>query len=370
MFDVRDYGAVADDPDVDLAEAFRAIFDVLDATGSTGACILVPTGQWTLKTPVRIRHDFITITGLGAGFQTGTNNGGGSWVRVEAEDGFLVERGATPGPRVRGLVFQDLLLDGIVAAAGRTGIRVEQDSDGLVVRDLSAKEFGSAVVIRAADAASITGCLIAENDSCIRLTIAGIACVVANNRLGAKPAGITLFVENHDRIVISGNSLFPDGYANVVLKSVRYATVTGNQLQNYSVPMLFLEGACEGNAIVGNQLFAQRRPGSNRFNDNDVVPFSDDFGLIRVEGDDNVISGLVIRTEGPREHVPIVMTGEGNRLADFEIIADEFLDTEVALEGGTLGRENVVLGTRRPESVAIEPGVWAIVQGLPGAIAG
>ena len=162
LYDVRDYGARPDDPDADLAEAFRAIFDAIDAEAPGGARILVPPGTWTLRTTVVIRHDFLTIAGVNAGFVTGTGNGGGSRIRVEAPVGFHVPVGSAPRPRIEGLTFRDLLLDGVTAQAERTGILVEQDSEGLRVEDVAIKECGEGLVVDGADAATITGCLLAE----------------------------------------------------------------------------------------------------------------------------------------------------------------------------------------------------------------
>ena len=200
--------------------------------------------------------------------------------------------------------------------------------------------------------------------SCLRLVGAGVACVVANNRMGGKPRGITVFVENHDRLVFSGNNVFPDGYANVVLKNVTRSTVTGNQLESFLRADAVLEGACDGNAIVGNSVATTLAPGTERFNDNPAAPFPDDFGLIRIEGNDNVLAGTQISTVGPAGHVPVVVTGEANRVEALAVAAEVALDAEVALRGGSLDRENIVLGAR-PGTVEVDPGVWAIVQELP-----
>lgn len=344
----------------DLSPAFEAIFDDLDARGLAGAAIVVPPGGFRLSAPVDIRHDFLTIRGQNAGFQTGTGFGGGSRIAVEGAVGFRVPRDPG-GPRIRSLTLSDLLLDGGAAADGRTGIEIAQDSDNVVVEGMAIKEFGTGLLMGATDAAHIRNNMILENTACVRL-LQGIASIVSGNRMGGKPGGITLFVEGFDRLVISHNNLFPDGYANLVMKECRFCTVTGNQLQSYYAGLLHLEGACEDIVVTGNHLLAQAAP-SGRWNDLDGDrPAS--FGLVRLEGSGHLFSGNTVTSRITDEHAQIVIAGSSCQVGPTLLRAQGPVDP-VVVTGGSGATANVVVDTVDEYGLVTADGVEVRFRALP-----
>jgi hypothetical protein len=365
VYNLLDWGAASDEPSLDAADAFDAIFDDLDQRDRVAAAIFVPEGTFHLRRPVTLRHDFITIGGIGHGFATGTGNGGASRIIVDAESGFVVPR--RPGaPRVSSLVFRDFLLDGGSAAERRRGIAVLQDNDGVTIRDIALNAFGAAITLVAADAASITGNMILENSSCLRLEVAGIACVVANNRMGGKPDGVTAFFEGQERLVVAGNNIFPDGYANVVAKNCRHCAITGNQVQSYYTGAIHLEGSSNHNTVVGNDI--RTGPGPDRpWNEGAGVARDADFGVVRIEGDDNLFAGTSMYSEGSTNHAMVVVEGEGNRLADLLLRSDNPTNRRIWVKAGTPGRENVITSCAPDDEIDVVAGVSVAIASLPPA---
>ena len=344
----------------DASGAFAAIFDDIDAQQLNGAAIMVPPGDLVLSRRVEIRHDFLTIAGYGNGFRTGTGNGGGSRLRVQGAVGFYV----APRPeRLRSLTIRGLLLDGGAVRAGRTGIFIERANDNLVFEDNAIKEFANGVVVRGADALHVRNNMILENISCLRIE-GGIASVVSHNRMGGKPGGVTLFAENNDRLVVSGNNVFPDGYANVVLKNCRACTMTGNQLQSFYTGMLHLEGGCADNVISGNQLVTEPGP-DGTWNANAEVPRAIDFGVIRVEGQNNLLSANSVRSRAPEPHPMVVVAGVRNTVDGLLLRADAMGSPHVEVTEGMGASANTVLDTVDAPTLFTSPGVEVRFRPLP-----
>lgn len=347
----------------DASAAFARIFDDIDAQGLIGAAIWVPPGDHRLIEPVVIRHDFLTIAGYNNGFRTGTGNGGGSRIRVEATVGFHVPPGRPQ--RLRSLTVRGLLIDGGTANAGRTGILLDSDSDNVVIEDNALKELDSALTLRGVDALHVRHNMLLENRSCLRLERSGIASIVSNNRIGGKPGGISVFAEGHERLVLSGNNIFPDGYANLVLKGCRACTVTGNQLQSFYTGMLHLEADCADNVVCGNQLLASPAP-DGRWNVNPSAPRDADFGLIRVEGRGNLVTGNVVRSATTTPHTMVVVAGIENTLSDLKLGSDADV-VPVRVLAGAGAEANAVLDCVDAGGLVVEPGVQVRARPLPPA---
>ena len=345
----------------DASVAFARIFDDIDKHRLQGALVFVPPATFRLTSTVVIRHDFLTIAGYNNGFQTGTDNGGGSRIRVEAPIGFHVPAGRPQ--RLRSFTLRGLLLDGGAVNAGRKGLLIENASDNVVIEDNAIKEFAAAVTLRAVDALHVRNNMLLENISCLRLEQGGIASIVSNNRIGGKPGGISLLAEAHERLVISANNIFPDGYANVVLEDCRSCVVTGNQLHSFYTGMLHLEGDCADNVVVGNQFLSTEDP-NGRWNANLAVPRNPDFGLIRVEGRSNLITANGLRTRTAEPHTMIVVDGFANTVSDLHFDGDgEFVPVHV--QAGAGANANVVLDCVDGDGLRTEPGAQVRFRALP-----
>lgn len=193
---------------------------------------------------------------------------------------------------------------------------------------------------------------------------AGIASVVSHNRLGAKPPGITAFIERHDRTVFQGNNVFPDGYANLVMKGCTRCTVNGNQFQSFYAPVIFMEGGSHLNSIVGNTIQSRPHPDGG-WNQNPVRPFPDDFGVVRIEGDDNIFAHTTIDTHGPADAPVVRVTGARNQLSGLQITGPNGPSRKVQLDAGAGADANAVLWSGSAEEVAVGAGASVRLAALP-----
>ncbi|MEL7371450.1 MAG: NosD domain-containing protein [Myxococcota bacterium] len=349
----------------ELDDAFNAIFDDISARALDGAAVLVPPGDHILRAPVRIRHDFLTIAGFNNGFQTGDGRGGGSHIRVVGEIGFHVpDHSEPPVERLRSLTIRDLLLDGGTVGAGRTGILIERANDNVVISANAIKSFENGVVVRRADALHVRDNMILENTACLRLIDGGIASIVSSNRMGGKPAGVTMEVEGHARLVITANNLFPDGAANLVLKNSRACTVTGNQLQSYYTGMMQLDADSRDNVIAANQLLASVDP-SGAWNINASVTRPADFGLIRVEGQNNLLQGNGVWSQAPVAHAVMVVGGSRNTVMGQQLRADRFDAELLRVIDGAGAEANLIVDTVDADDLQTDDGVQVRFRPLP-----
>lgn len=204
-------------------------------TTRPGAVIIIPPGDYDLRSQVVVDVDYLIIAGFGHGFfslsikanvdTSGWLNRqpGGSHIRVltspDAPQAFLVRR--TGSPRLSGIVFRDFCLDGVSFTPdensyrnGKTGIEVASDNDSIHITGMGFVYLEHAVMVRGADALRIHDNMIAECGNCIELTGAGQATTVSDNLMGAGPEGVTLLAENHEGLLVTGNNFFPAAEAS------------------------------------------------------------------------------------------------------------------------------------------------------------
>lgn len=274
-----------------------------------GAVIIIPPGDYDLRTQVIVDVDYLTIAGFGHGFFSRSiydnvdtsgwinTQPGGSHVRVltpsNTSQAFLVSR--TEDPRLSGIVFRDFCLDGVEFPPdgnsyrnGKTGIEVATDNDSVHITGMGFVYLEKGLVVRGADALRIHDNMIAECGTCVELTGAGQATIVSDNLMGAGPEGATLFAENHEGLLVTGNNFFPRGRSLVEFTGCNRCTVTSNRLQGFYPGLLRLLDSCKENLISANHF----RRGSEGF-----PPFIDTsnglddlYGVVHVVGDNNLVS--------------------------------------------------------------------------------
>lgn len=140
------------------------------ATTRPGAVIYIPPGHYMLQTTVNIDTGFLTIKGSGHGFMSeavrdGADHSawietlpGSSHVQIANNDqvGFLVDRATDPGTngRLNAIVFQDFCIDGVsrtkpyLPGNGKTGIKVQYDTDSLRIEGMGMVYLANAIVVR------------------------------------------------------------------------------------------------------------------------------------------------------------------------------------------------------------------------------
>jgi inulin fructotransferase (DFA-I-forming) len=328
-----------------------------------GAVIYIPPGDYSLKTRVVIDISYLQIKGSGHGFTSSSirfNSGntsswheiwpGGSRVRVENTDGnnqaFLVTRNGNP--RLSSVEFLDFCIDGVHFTPdensytnGKVGIEVATDQDSFRIRGMGLVYLERGIVIRNADALSITGNFLMENGNCIELTNSGQGSSVTNNIIGAGYKGFSIFAENHWGLLISGNNLIPRGKSMVHFKNCFRSTITANRMHSSWPGMVVMEGACDHNQISANHFL--RIPeyysvfaGVNNGQD-------DLYGLIHVRGTGNTISANHFSYDVPTGSVTppgavptiiLLWSGADNYIAANNAVANQAINVVCVVSAG------------------------------------
>lgn len=197
-------------------------------------------------------------------------------------------------PRVGAVVFENFCLDGTSFGSdensyvnGKTGILIETDNDACRVRDMGMVYLEHALIVRGADALDVSGNFLTECGSCVELLGAGQATRVCDNHFGAGPYGYSLFAENHNGLLISGNNIFPRGIDSVHLRDCFRTNVSSNRMHSFYPGMITLEGTCKENLISSN-MFERQVEGFPPFIDVSNG-LDDDFGVVQVNGDGNTV---------------------------------------------------------------------------------
>lgn len=328
-----------------------------------GAVIYVPPGTYSLKSRVVVDVSYLTIRGSGHGFSSLSiryNSGdtsswheinpGGSHIRVENSDGnaeaFVVTRAGNP--RLSSVTFENFCLDGVSFAGdqnsyknGKVGIRFASDTDAARVRGMGMVYLEHGLIVQGADSLNVSGNFLAECGSCIELTGAGQATKVVDNHIGAGPVGFSIFAENHNGLLISGNNVFPRGIDSVHLKNCFRSNVSANRLQSFYPGTITLEGDSKENLISGNMFERQVET---------YGPFigvgnglDDDFGVVQINGDGNTVTSnhatLIIPPDqvhpaGATPAIFRVKSGDNNLIGTNHIISNLAVNT-VVLDAGT-----------------------------------
>lgn len=361
------------DPSEDVGEVINSIIaDVKSNQGTAGdggkpgAVVVLPPGDYRLRTQVVIDISFLRIQGSGHGFTSSSIRfnvpeaewgdlhelwPGGSRILVDlpvvrggAEaDGaaFLVDRAGDP--RISSIEFVDFCIDGLRFEAdgtgtlpantyvnGKTGIHVAGANDSFRITGMGFVYLEHAVTIHHADALAIHDNFIAECGSCIELRGWGQACKITDNLIGAGPRGHSIYAENHGGLLITANNVFPRGASSVHLSGVTRSSVSSNRLHSFYPGMLLLDGGSSENLVASNHLLRDHEP---------WTPFQgvdngrdDETGLLRVDGSDNTVVGnhfsavLDARAVRPGGATPVVIrvaSGSGNYVAANHVVAKD-----------------------------------------------
>ena len=286
-------------------------------TTRPGAVIYVPPGHYDLLTRVVIDISFLQIKGAGHGFMSQAIRDdtadtsqwdevlpGGSHIRVMNTDGnheaFLVAKTGAPAltGRLNSIFFQDFCLNGVHAekpySNGKIGISVQSDNDSLRIEGMGFMYLERPLVIKGADAVNITNNFIAETGSCIELTGASIVGKITNNYLISAWAGYSIFAENGEGLLVSGNTILWAG--KIYFNNVSRGNISSNKILSNFPGMIILAGSSKENIISSNQF---RRT----WGDGESNLLDDTYGLIRIESSGNQISSNIFAFDVPREQL-------------------------------------------------------------------
>lgn len=334
-YDVTDWHV--GNPYTDIGEVINSILadiksrqqetDVNDE-GKPGAVIYIPSGDYHLKTQVKIDISYLKIQGSGHGFVSSSIRynvpqeqwkdlhdiwPGGSRILVnlkpEKNDersgaAFLVEREGDP--RISSVEFENFCIDGLhfvddgngdpenTYVNGKTGIYVASAQDSFRITGMGIIYLEHGVTLYNSDALSVHDNFIAECGNCVELRGAGQASKITDNLMGAGYRGHSIYAENFGGLLVASNNIFPRGRSIVHFRGVLRSSVTANRFHSFYPGMLIFED-CRENLVSSNHFLRDHEPWPPMQGyDNGL---NDDYGLIHIEGNCNsVISNHISET--------------------------------------------------------------------------
>ncbi|MDK6782935.1 right-handed parallel beta-helix repeat-containing protein, partial [Lactobacillus jensenii] len=277
-------------------------------------------GNFFLKSTVTIDRSYVHIMGLNHGLRSGIDpsdgttqtGGGGAKVTVQNSISAFKIQNTHNDKRLSGITFSGFDLKG--DTNGGVGIDGASNTDRVVIDNMTINNIGTGVKLNGADAPRITNSWIAETKSSIQLTGASQQAEIKNNSLGAQPQGITVLLENADRYNISGNNIYPDGSSAIRLLNPVHGAIVGNTISAYYtgiIEMLPNDNTYgNSNVISGNVIAIESWK-------NNPIGRDSKWGIIHIEGYDNLISGNNILANGsPQDTTGIlIMKGDRNKIA-------------------------------------------------------
>ena len=334
-YDVTDWHV--GNPYTDIGEVINSILadiksrqqetDVNDE-GKPGAVIYIPSGDYHLKTQVKIDISYLKIQGSGHGFVSSSIRynvpqeqwkdlhdiwPGGSRILVDLKPekndersgaAFLVEREGDP--RISSVEFENFCIDGLhfvddgngdpenTYVNGKTGIYVASAQDAFRITGMGIIYLEHGVTLYNSDALSVHDNFIAECGNCVELRGAGQASKITDNLMGAGYRGHSIYAENFGGLLVASNNIFPRGRSIVHFRGVLRSSVTANRFHSFYPGMLIFED-CRENLVSSNHFLRDHEPWPpmQRY-DNGL---NDDYGLIHIDGSCNsVISNHISET--------------------------------------------------------------------------
>ena len=334
-YDVTDWHV--GNPYTDIGEVINSILadiksrqqetDVNDE-GKPGAVIYIPSGDYHLKTQVKIGISYLKIQGSGHGFVSSSIRynvpqeqwkdlhdiwPGGSRILVDLKPekndersgaAFLVEREGAP--RISSVEFENFCIDGLhfvddgngdpenTYVNGKTGIYVASAQDSFRITGMGIIYLEHGVTLYNSDALSVHDNFIAECGNCVELRGAGQASKITDNLMGAGYRGHSIYAENFGGLLVASNNIFPRGRSIVHFRGVLRSSVTANRFHSFYPGMLIFED-CRENLVSSNHFLRDHEPWPPMQGyDNGL---NDDYGLIHIEGSCNsVISNHISET--------------------------------------------------------------------------
>ncbi|GAA4440737.1 hypothetical protein GCM10023148_47930 [Actinokineospora soli] len=330
-----------------------------------GAIIYLPPGDYPLKTRVTVDISYLTIKGSGHGFASSSiryNAGntsawheiwpGGSRIKVENTDGtgeaFRVAR--TGDPRLSSVVFENFCLDGLSFSPhqnsylnGRTGILVDTANDAFRIERMGFVYLEHALVVRDADALSVSGNFIAECGSCVELIGSGQASKVTDNLIGAGYVGYSVYAQGHEGLLVSGNNIFPRGKSLVHFQNTNRSSITANRLHGFYPGMIDFSGINKENLISGNLFRREAEPWPPMQSYNNGK--DDLYGVVHLRGDNNLVTSNMfayfvdpsrITPSGATPTIILVASGAGNHVSNNHAVSN-VAAKHVVLDASTTG---------------------------------
>lgn len=346
VLNIVDFGAKAEDSNFDNAPAFNRAIQSLP---STGGIIYIPNGNFFLKSTVTIDRSYVHIMGLNHGLRSGIDpsdgttqtGGGGAKVTVQNSISAFKIQNTHNDKRLSGITFSGFDLKGDTNSG--VGIDGVSNTDRVVIDNMTINNIGIGVKLIGADAPRITNSWIAETKSSIQLTGASQQVEIKNNSLGAQPQGVTILLENADRYNITGNNIYPDGSSAIRLLNPVHGAIVGNTISAFYTGIIEMlpNGRTYGNSnvISGNVIAIETWK-------NNPIGRDNKWGIIHIEGYNNLIAGNNILSNGSPQNTTgvLIMKGDSNKIAS-NIINIPNTDSNVVCNGEA-NNNSVIFSTK------------------------
>jgi hypothetical protein len=313
---ITDHGAKGDNA-YDNAPVINTL---ISSFGPEGGTILIPAGDFRLQSPVIVKSN-VTIRGVNYGQRSNVDPtppgvffpAGGSKLILGAgvADGILAPAG---GPALTGLAIRDLAISGSDGAVYQTGIHLERANDFTRLSGVNCVNLKKGVRLREASRATVERCWLGECQAPLQIET-GSECLVADNSLGGQPGGVTCEFIGQQRLVFTGNNVFPDGHTGLRFANSHACLVSHNTFTGWYTGMVQIEGNM--NLFAHNTLTAVPRGGAWP-----ADPLGRDgfHGFVRISGNDNVMESSTLFSWQPENDCRIhCAAGERNTFRNLDI---------------------------------------------------
>jgi len=349
---ITDYGAVGDGK----TDCAPVINNLIAGMSASGGCVVIPAGEFLVASPIVINRNFVTLRGVNSGEHSGadplvegqTNNtGGGSKLICGEGADYIISIGepsnTTRLPRVTGVEVRDLML--AAGSAGKTGIWTAVNTDRLRIANVNCVNLELGMKIWGADAALVEDSWISECARSIEMN-GGVQNTISRCQLGTFPIAdyATCLFINEENLNFTGNQIYPDAPCLVRLLNCRYVNITANNFKSFYNDIFEITNDEIGrasnlnhdNLVSGNIFWMQGGvPGPNDVAYLQLRFQAEDYGLVRVRGDNNVVSSNTIIADWDSGSVtnPVVVRflgGRNNRFSDVHLSGVPLTDTAPA----------------------------------------
>lgn len=318
-FLITDHGAKGDN----VRDNAPVINSLIAKFGASGGTILIPEGDFRINSPVIVNKNHVTIRGVNYGQRSNVDPSSGVFAPAGGSKLILgagVLRGIevpAGGPQIDGLTIKHLAVQGSDGGVFQTGISVERANRWTRIHDVNCINMRKGVYVRQATQAHVDSCWLAECEAPLHLDT-GSDCIVTDNSLGGQPGGVTCDIHAHQRLVFTGNVIFPDGYAGLWLTDCHNCNVSGNTITNWYTGLVQIEGNM--NSITDNNISAVLAgpgwPSDPRARDGL-------YGLVKITGNDNVCAANTIMSWQPAGDTRVhIAAGDRNVLRNLTIGAN------------------------------------------------
>ncbi|MEJ6400889.1 hypothetical protein [Nicoliella lavandulae] len=328
-YNITDYGAKSSDSSVDTGAIINTIISKLPTSGGT---ILIPNGDFYLKTPILINRNHVRIKGINAGIRsnvdadnTSLTSGGGIRLIVAANNNTGIQIGtAKSSSRISGVEVDHLNMVGNSNQTLQTLINSTQDSDGLKIHDVALKNATHGIILNGADTPDIRDNWISELKNGVQLLGASQQAKIINNFIGAQPEGISIKLDNPYAATISDNNIYPDGFTNLEINNGDHVMVSNNNIQSYYSRAIYITG--NYNTLSNNVVYI-------RGNKDNPKGFDKKIGDIYISGSNNVLQGNHLTSEQESEATRELIMGGNNNTIKLDTIDGAESNSKVVING-------------------------------------